>query len=249
VRKPPERAVFLSFKPMSQRGFMVIVFILWRYFVKIPLRQMTKLLFLLLLFGNVSFGQATIRGVTTISTDSIYSDSVYNSPNIAFNNKIKLEQIDKSIAKVDIRLYKLFELSNTKSVRRLFLVDTTWRAVEFDEWNKPNKIKKYKLTATLNFDSLLLLLLSYNILTLPNQSDLKDKMHKDNKIGEDGYKTEKKISVIDGESYTIEIKIGNKFRAYQFDNPDVYSKFYNNVLELQNYLNIVQAFDKFLDRK
>lgn len=122
---------------------------------------MRRLLFLLILLGHSSFGQTIIRGVTTISTDGIYGDSINNSPNSGFNDKIKLVQISKSTAKIDIRLYKLFSLSNTKSVRRLFLVDTTWKAVEFDEWNKPKKIKRYKLTAKPNFDSLFLRLLSY----------------------------------------------------------------------------------------
>ena len=129
------------------------------------------------------------------------------------------------------------------------MVDTTWNAVEYDEWNKPVKIKKYKLQAKSSFDSLFLRLLSYNILTLPNQSDLKSKMRKDVEVDEEGYTTERKILVTDGEGYTIEIKIGGKFRVYQFYNPESYSKFYNNVSELKDYLKIVQTFDKFLDRK
>ena len=210
---------------------------------------MTKLLFLLLLLGHISFGQTIIRGVTTISTDGINGDSLNNCPNLVFNDRIKVVQIDKSSAKVDIRLYRLHSLSNTKTLRRLFMVDTTWNAVEYDEWNKPVKIKKYKLRAKPSFDSLFLRLLSYNILTLPNQSKLKSKMRKDVQVDEDGYTTERKIHVTDGESYTVEIKIGNKFRVYQFDNPESYSKFYDNVSELKDYLNIVQTFDKFLDRK
>lgn len=210
---------------------------------------MTRLLLLLLLSGHISFGQTTIRGITSIPTDGIYGDSISNSPNLAFNDRIKLVQIDKSSAKVDIRLYRLHSLSNTKTLRRLYMVDTTWNAVEYDEWNKPVKIKKYKLAAKPSFDSLFLRLLSYNILTLPNQSDLKSKMHKDVQLDSDGYTTERKIYVTDGESYTIEIKIGDKFRVYQFDNPDSYSKFYDNVTELKDYLNIVQSFDKLLNRK
>lgn len=210
---------------------------------------MTKLLFLILLSGQISFGQITVRHFTTISPDTIYGDSINNSQNIEFNNKIKLEQIEKSTAKIDIRLYKLFSLSNTKSVRRLFLVDTIWKAVEFDEYNKPKIIKSYKLAAKLNYDSLFLRLLSYNILTLPNQSDLKDKMYKDVQTEEEEYTAERKMYLTDGESYSIEIKIGNKFRVYRFDNPGAYSKFYENILELQDYLNIVKTFDKFLGRK
>ena len=210
---------------------------------------MTRLLFLLLLFGHISFGQTIIRGITTISTDGISGDSLNNSPNLVFNDRINLVQIDKSSAKVDIRLYRLHSLSNTKTLRRLFMVDTTWNAVEYDEWNKPVKIKKYKLQAKSSFDSLFLRLLSYNILTLPNQSDLKSKMRKDVEVDEEGYTTERKILVTDGEGFTIEIKIGGKFRVYQFYNPESYSKFYNNVSELKDYLKIVQTFDKLLDRK
>ena len=210
---------------------------------------MTRLLFVLLLLGHISFGQTTIRGVATISTDGIKGDSVNNSPNLVFNDRINLVQIDKSSAKVDIRLYRLHSLSNTKKLHRLFLVDTTWNAVEYDEWNKPVKIKKYKLRTKPNFDSLFLRLLAYNVMTLPNQSDLKTKMRKDVQVDEEGYTTERKIYVTDGESYTIEIKIGGKFRVYQFDNPDSNSKFYDNVSELKDYLNIVQSFDKLLDRK
>ncbi len=204
---------------------------------------MTKLFFFLLLFGHISFGQTTIRGITSIKTDGFTSDSVNKSPNIAFNDRIKLLQINQSKAKVDIRLYRLHSLSNTKTLRRLFLVDTTWNAVEYDEWNKPVKIKKYKLKAKSNFDSLFSRLLSYNILTLPNQTDLKNKMRKVVGVDEEGYEIIKAFHVTDGESYTIEIRIGSNFRVYQFINPDSYSKVYENVSELKDYLNIVQSFD------
>ena len=210
---------------------------------------MTRLLFLLLLLGHISFGQTKIRGISTISTDGIYGDSLNNSPNFAFNDRIKLVQLYNSSARIDIRLYKLHSLSNTKTLRRLFLIDTTWNAVEYDEGNRPVKIKTYKLRAKPSHDSLFLRLLSYNILTLPNQLELKSRMRKDVQVTAEGDTTERKIHVMDGESYTVEIKIGGKFRVYQFDNPDSYSKFYDNVNELKDYLNIVQTFDKLLERK
>lgn len=200
---------------------------------------MIRLLFLLLLLGHVCCGQATIRGNTSISTDIIIGDSLNNSPNLVFNDRIKLAQIDKSSVKVDIRLYRLLSLSNTRTLRRLYIVDTTWNAVEYDEWNNPVKINKYKLRANPSFDSLFLRLISYTIMSLPNQSELKRKMRKDVQVTVEGDTTERKIHVLDGESYTVEIKIGNKFRVYQFDNPEIYSKCYHNVSELKDYLNIV----------
>lgn len=210
---------------------------------------MARLLFILLLWGHISFGQTIIPSNTKITSDGIYGDSLNNSPNISFNDRINLIQIDKSSAKIDIRLYKLQSLSNTKTLRRLFMADTSWNAVEYDEWNKPVKIKKYKLRAKSSFDSLFLRLLSYNIMTLPNQTELRSKMRKDVQVTAEGDTTELKIHVMDGESYTIEIKIGNNFRVYQFSNPESYSKFYDNVTELKDYLKIVQSIDKLLIRK
>lgn len=212
---------------------------------------MTKLFFILLLLGHISFGQTTIKGITTISTDGISGDSLNKSPNLIFNDRIKLVQIDKSSAKVDIRLYRLHSLSNTKTLRRLFMVDTTWNAVEYDEWNKPIKIKKHNLIANQSFDSLFLNLLSYGILTLPSQSELEHKMYKEELVEEDGQivTAKRKLHVLDGKGYIIEIKVGDKFRVYQFDNPDQYSNFYDNVSEFKGYLHIVRAFDTMLRRK
>jgi hypothetical protein len=208
---------------------------------------MTKTLFISLLFvSNISVGQTTITNSISILTNDINGDSISTSPNSAFNYKIKLAQIDKSDAKIDIRLYELNSLSNTKSVRRLFLLDKTWRAIEFDEMNKPIKIKKHNLTTTSNFDSLFLKLLSLNILTLPNQSSIKNKMYKIEEITPEGDTLLRKMQVLDGESFIIEIKIGNKFRVYEFDNPEAYSKFYDKVVELKDYLGIVQAFSKLV---
>jgi hypothetical protein len=82
---------------------------------------MARLLFLLLLLGHNLFGQTTSQDATSIPIKDIEGDTINNSPNKAFNDKIKLIQIDKSPAKIDFRLYTLHSLSNTKTVRRLFL--------------------------------------------------------------------------------------------------------------------------------
>ena len=210
---------------------------------------MTKLFFLLLLLGHISFGQTTIRGITSIKTDGFTSDSVNKSPNIAFNDRIKLVQIDRSTAKVDIRLYRLHSLSNTKTLRRLFLVDTTWNAVEYDEWNKPVKIKKYMLKPKTNFDSLFLKLLSHNILTLPNQSELKNKLEQNSETTIEGERTiTRMIMVVDGDLFTVEMKIADKFRVIKFDNPKIYFNYYPTVPEFSDYLNIVETMNKELTK-
>lgn len=56
------------------------------------------------------------------------------------------------------------------------------------------------------------------------------------------------MTVTDGNEYYIEIKIGNKFRVYEFDNPDKYSSYYDNVNEFKDFANIITTFDKNLKR-
>jgi hypothetical protein len=209
---------------------------------------MTRILILLLLFGQLSFGQTLITG-KIISTESFISDSIDNSPNNAFNKKIRLDQIENSYANVDIRLYQLNSLSNTTTLRRLFLVDTIWNAVEYDEWNKPVKIKKYKLIAVNSFDSIFIKLLSNKVLTLPNQTEIKSKMQGEIEVTAEGDTLANVIQVVDGESYTLEIKIADKYRIFSFNNPDIYAKFYANVSEFKDYASIVETMYKCLKKK
>ncbi len=210
---------------------------------------MKILLFILLLSGHISYGQIVLRGVTTISTDCINGDSVNNSPNFQFNDRIKLSQIDKSSATVDIRLYRLHSLSNTRTLHRLFLIDTTWQAVEYDEWNKPVKIKKYKLKPKTNFDSLFLKLLSHNILTLLNQSELKNKLEQNSETTIEGERTiTRMVTVLDGDLFTVEMKIADKFRVIKFENPEIYFKYYPTVPEFSDYLNIVETMNNELTK-
>lgn len=204
---------------------------------------------LFLLLGNTLFAQVEIRGNTKIETDTFEGDSIISSPNGNFNDLIKLEQLNKSNATFEIRLYTLHSLNSTKSVRRIYLVNNVWKADEYSEWNKPKKIKEYKLTAKPNYETVFKKLLSYNVLTLPSQDSLKSKMQKlTEEISEDGYPTYRVTRVLDGNIYTIEIKIGNNYRVYKFDNPETYSKVYDDVRELKDYASIVQTFKEDLIR-
>jgi hypothetical protein len=64
-----------------------------------------------------------------------------------------------------------------------------------------------------------------------------------------GKQMESEINVMDGNSYTVEFKIGDSFRIYEFDNPDSYSRFYKDIEELKNYVAIKDLFEKDLTRK
>ena len=202
---------------------------------------------ILLLFTTQLWGQTTIRGTTKIETDGIISDSINNSPNKQFEKRIKIKPIDKSDCELEIRFYKLTALSNTKNLRIIKLKNDNWTALEYDEWNNPEKIKKYTLKTENIFDDLLTKLIKQNITRLPSQNELKSKMKMPVEIR--GRQGEQHILVTDGHSYTVEFKIGDRYRIYDFSNPDNYANFYDNVEELKNYVAIKNIFDKELTRK
>lgn len=200
--------------------------------------------FTILFISLSAWGQTTIRGTTTITTDDIISDSVNNSPNRKFEKRVKIKPIDKSNSELEIRFYKLRSLSNTTNLKIIKLRNKEWTSVEYDEWNNPVRIKRYKLAAVPDFESFIRKLLEQNLTRLPTQQQLEGKMKKFTE--RNGRRRESKIAVLDGHSYTVEFKFGNSFRVFEFDSPDAYAKFYDNVEELKNYVAIKELFEKEL---
>lgn len=204
----------------------------------------TKLILLFLLISHLSSGQIGIQTILSASTENFKTDSVNTSSNKIFNKRILLREINESDSKIDIRLYKLSSLSNNKSLRRIYLdKKSNWKAEAFDERKKPVvAIKKYRISPGCGFDSLIIKLVSFNILTLPPEDSIKPKIKKATGEVYEGQQLFSTLSVNDGERYTIEIKIGNKYRIYKFSNPDVYSKYYTDVNEFKDFLEIVHLF-------
>jgi hypothetical protein len=211
------------------------------------MRPRTIKTFLILLISSSAWGQTTIRGTTKIETDGIISDSTNNSPNKKFEKRVNIKPINKSDYEIEIRFYKLTSLSNTRNVKIIKLKNDNWTALEYDEWNNPVKIKKYNLNAGLGLETFTLKLFNQKLISLPNQRELMGKMKKFTEVK--GKQIESEINVMDGNSYTVEFKIGDSFRIYEFDNPDSYLRFYEDVEELKNYIAIKDLFEKDLTRK
>ncbi|WP_162051350.1 hypothetical protein [Pontibacter pamirensis] len=212
------------------------------------MKKLLLLLIVMFLHCENSFSQVEIRGVTTIVTDGIPSDSVNLSPNKEFEKRIELKPIDKSDNKIEIRFYKHEELSSTKDLKVLELKGDSWKGTQYSETNYPKvKIKKFDLVAQYGFAELVKMLLQNNLASLPSQKELEPKMKKyvDTIRG----RAEQKIQTTDGQSYTVEFKIGDKYRVYTFNNPDTYSSFYDDVQELKDYVVIKNIFETELKRK
>jgi hypothetical protein len=203
------------------------------------------ILSLILFITNSAIGQTTIRGTTTITTDGVVSDTINRSPNLEFEKRINLEPINSSGFDIEIRFYKLTTVTNKRNLRLVRFIKGQWESFEYDE-NKKSKILKYTVVPTIGYHDFLTNLMTHNLTYLPDQSDL------DRKI-QDSFASKKEYlqsspCIMDDCRYTIEFKFGEKFRIYQFHNPETYAKYYDNV-EWKNYIFIQNLFEKGLVRK
>ncbi|RDC66178.1 hypothetical protein AHMF7616_04809 [Adhaeribacter pallidiroseus] len=197
-----------------------------------------------------SFSQVEVRGISKIELAGIQSDSINLSANKEFEKRIKLKSIEKSENEVEIRFYELLSLSNTRNLKVLVLKNDIWKATEFSEINNPRlKISKFALDAPNGFELVIQKLFQNKLTKLPSQEALKPRMKKYGQTDPKRGRAEKVLIVNDGKSYTIEFKIGDKFRIYNFSNPETYANFYNDVQELKDYVAIKNIFTEELKRK
>jgi hypothetical protein len=204
-------------------------------------------LFFALALENLLLAQANDEAITIIMNNKIAADSVNHSPNGDFEKRIKINPIDQSDNEFEIRYYKHFSLSNTKNLKIIKYNKGKWQVVLYEEWNRPVKIKKRALTPTSEFDAFVKFLIDKNILSLPDQSQLYDRMKKTTTLK--GRPAFQKILVADGYSYSVEIKQGDAFRIYCFSNPKSYADFYDHIPEFKDYVAIVNAFEEQLIKK
>jgi hypothetical protein len=68
-------------------------------------------------------------------------------------------------------------------------------------------------------------------------------------LDEKGYPIYSVTRITDGTQYTVEIRMGRKYRVYSFANPDGYLKYYGKIRELKDYVNIVKTFNNLLQWK
>lgn len=93
-----------------------------------------------------------------------------------------------------------------------------------------------------NWDSLWTKLENLDILILPTQDSIKDKLRKEvtTKRGK-GYEV---MVVTDGSSYNLNLKKDDKFITYSFHEPWAYSQKYPDVDEVRKYSEIIGTLEK-----
>ena len=98
-----------------------------------------------------------------------------------------------------------------------------WLAIKHEgDWIK-NTVEKYRLNPIESFESIFSALKKNKLFILPDQKEL-----------------DVKNLVDDGDEYELTFKAGEIIRTYQFKSPLLYRKYYKDIPEFENYINIVE---------
>lgn len=198
------------------------------------------------LIASSALGQTIIRGTTSITSEGVVSDTINHSPNRDFEKRINLGPIDSSSFDFEIRFYKLTAATNKRNLRIVRLTNEKWDALEFYE-NRKSKIKERLIFPIAGFNTFVENLIRNNFHTLPNQTQIEKRIEKSyaskyEYLSSQGY-------TMDGYGFTVEFKINDRFRIYQFANPESHSRYFDNYEELRNYVAIQKMFEEDLVRK
>jgi 5-hydroxyisourate hydrolase-like protein (transthyretin family) len=99
------------------------------------------------------------------------------------------------------------------------------------------------ITINTNIETVFSQLLSNNIFSLPDQDSLRTEKYEYNP--ETNEFIGSGMGVADGICYSIEFKVGDYYRRYNYCNPDDYANFYPQVYELRNFANIFEIFNEW----
>ena len=107
-----------------------------------------------------------------------------------------------------------------------------WKATYYGGSYINNKVDTFNLRPLYSFDSIFISLKKNRIFLLPDQEEL---------ILEGG--------IDDGYDYMLTFKAGNKFRTYEFSNPEGYREYNDNIKELEYYVNITNILFTWLTKE
>lgn len=178
------------------------------------------------------------KDVNKIYLGKFYADS---SSIIKSNNYYNLNSILKSPNQIEIRLF----IRHSWSGKRCIILQFK------DEWKKTiykynSAEKKYVIESVSSgkeLDTIFQKLVSKNIFAIKNDIKIKYKYFdiKTNKI--EGIHHQ----ITDGISYLIEFKVGQNYRSYYFENPEVYAGFETSNHDLHDFNSIVKIMESDKD--
>jgi hypothetical protein len=192
----------------------------------LPAINMRHLQLILLLISTQSFSQ------NRLDFGRVKADKDFSCEKSDFLDHFdSLQAICKSKNQLEIR----FRVSYNPSLEYAFFVitydGTSWTAIKYEAMYL-GKIRSYRLKPLKDFDTIFLELKRSNIFLLPKQG-----------------KILRKIEVLDGVSYDLTFKAGDKFRNYDFDNPDFYSDRHKRTQQFQDYNRIAKILTTWFEKE
>jgi len=164
--------------------------------------------------------------------------------------QLGLVNLTKSSDEIDLRIFLDRGITNGGHVVHLIKSNGAWTGVKYDYLlkmkkgtviNKITKTTKTELKSK-NWDSLWNKLENFDILTLPTQDSIKDKLRKEVTTNRGkGYEV---MVVTDGSSYILKLKKDDRFIGYSFHEPWTYSQKYPSVDEVRKYSEIIGTLEK-----
>ena len=141
-------------------------------------------------------------------------------------------KICQSKLPLDIWLTKSAFMSGRYETINLSFSGSGWKATYYDGSYINNEVDTFNLRPLYSYDSIFVALKKNRIFLLPDQEEL---------ILEG--------AIDDGYDYMLTFKAGNKFRTYEFSNPDLYREYNDNIKELEYYINITNILFNWLAKE
>lgn len=169
--------------------------------------------------------------------------------NIEYDKILKIENL--KFHEKEIRVYKKYGTSTGLELFRFYEDEKeNWKAEFYNtvaRTNNKDEVKiwtrKSKLNSLKNFEMLWLQFLDTNIIHLPKWEVFEYKLKKVNKDYqiEDGeiYSSTSRLSVLDGQSFYVQIKRGKAENQFNYSNPESYLEKYPNVDELLSFKELL----------
>ena len=141
-------------------------------------------------------------------------------------------KICRSKLPLDIWLTRSAFLVGKYETINLLFDGSSWKATYYDGSYTTNKVDTFDLRPLYSYDTIFVSLKKNRIFLLPDQEDL---------ILEG--------AIDDGYDYMLTFKAGNKFRTYEFSNPEIYREYNDNIKELEHYVNITKILFTWLAKE
>jgi hypothetical protein len=161
-----------------------------------------------------------------------------------------LKSIMKSKNKIEIRFITEPSFHPTNNITltyntnfTILTYDKEWSAKYYYCKDGTDTLLCKDITQKTNIDTIFSRLVLNNIFSLPSDDNLKTEKYEYNL--ETNEFIGSGMGIGDGICYCIEFKVGDRYRRYDFCNPNEYADFYPQVYELRNYANIVKIFKEW----